>query len=130
MRKTIIWILLVTFSTASSLHAEDAVVLNRDDKAPFRGVLLSPDKAQELKDSVIELEGTKKLNVSLGVSLNLQQDIINRKDQQLKLMLESEDMLSKRLGEERSISDFTKVLCFAAGVLATILVLYGVKASH
>ena len=105
-------------------YSQDAITIQKGTQAPFTGILLPSDKAEDMKNAIIERDGLKKMNDSLKLSIDLQDDLINRKDNQIKVVLEQNDVLSKA---DKSTNTLEKGLWFSGGALAVILLLYGVK---
>ena len=121
------YIIILSLLLNNISWAQDSVVLPKDAPAPFAGILLSPEKAQELKNAVIERDGYLKLNDSFKKSLDLSVDMVNKQDEKVKLLMDQNDNLAKSLYSERSMSDVTKIIIFGAGVLSTVLIMYGVQ---
>jgi len=121
-------LIFANISTSCYCYADDkATPLNKGDAAPFTGLLLTPSQAQDVKNTAIERDALKAVNGSLNLSINLQDDIIKHKDNQITVMMQQNDNLSKNLYSERQTSTWEKAAWFAAGIITTGLVLYGVK---
>jgi hypothetical protein len=123
------WFLFLYFYFTTPCYSQDAIPIQKDTPAPFTGVLLPPDKAQDMKNTIFEKNALKKMNDSLNITINLQDDLINRKNNQITTVLNQNDKLAKTAYEERSMSNTEKAIWFFAGTLTTVLVLYGVKAA-
>jgi hypothetical protein len=122
-------ILLISLIVSSLListtaFSEDAVLINKNDKAPFTGVLLDTKKAQEYKNTTVERDNLKDLNLSLSTSLNLQTDLIQRKDTQLKLVLDQNDKLSQSVEKSRDTSELEKIVWFGLGIIISGISVY------
>lgn len=118
--KTILTLLLITSISLPTLSfADDAIVLNKDDKAPFRGILLSPRKAAELNDTELERD-------SLLRSVTLYKSNQDLYEKRTSVLLEQNDKLATQLYSARQTSDWEKVAWFGLGAVLTGLVGYGV----
>lgn len=127
MKKTL-WINLIISSTLllnSLCFAQDSVLLHQNDKAPYDGILLTQDKAQDVKNKLLEGDSYKLLNDSLNKSLNLQADIITKDDNKINLCMDQNDKLAKSLQSSTTMSDWEKVGYFLVGVFATAAAIYG-----
>lgn len=113
------------FLISTNCLAEDSVPLKKDQPAPFDGLLLSQDKAQEVKNSLVEKNALGKLNESLNVSLKIQEDIISRQQNKVQILLDQNDKLAKTAYDSQSVNDWVKIMWFGAGILTTGLVFYG-----
>jgi hypothetical protein len=109
MYKLIISILLVS----NISYATDSVYLNLKDPAPFAGYLLPEEEVKTLRDNTLERDMYKTTN--------------DLKDQQIKLLSDQNNNLSKTLESTSSLSTWEKVGYFAAGVLLTGL---AISAAH
>ena len=122
MNKLFVILLLIP-----SLSLADVQFIEKDKVAPFDGFLFPPEKANEVKVKVIERDNYKALSESYEKSLNLQKQNYDYQAEKIKLYMDQNDNLAKNLYAERNVSDWTKVMWFGVGVLATVLTLYGVK---
>lgn len=120
-------IILIGILINYQIKAEPSVPLKKGVPAPFSGVLLNNDKANEIKQKLIEKDRLELLNKSFELSIDLyKQDSVICEKRHNACMKEA-NSLSTDLQIARQTSDLTKVLWFGGGVLATILVIYGVK---
>ncbi len=117
---------LITLSLSLNTFAQDAVPLESGQKAPFTGILISNPTANELRSAVVERDGLKSINSSLNITVKLQDDIIARQNHQKTLLLDQNDKLALRLGEERSVGTWEKIGWFTLGVLATAAAGYSI----
>lgn len=127
MLKKLIKILTIITLINSYSFAQDAVLLNKDDKAPFNGFLLPQEKLQELHNNTLERDAFQKENESLNKSLNLQQTNLGLKDNQINILLNQNDNLAKALGSERTLNNWEKTGYFIGGIIVTGL---AIKAAH
>ena len=119
MKKILILLLVISTNLPTLSYSDDAVVLNKDDKAPFRGILLSPKKAAELNDTEIERD-------SLLKSLSLYKNNQELYEKRSSTLLEQNDKLATQLYSARQTSDWEKVLWFGLGAVLTGLTGYGI----
>lgn len=98
------------------------VVLHQGDKAPFDGILLTPDNAKALDDMKIDLETQKKVN-------GLQREDNEFYAQRLTLYKTETESLSKQLTEQRDSSIYSKIGFFILGAGITGLLGYGIYKS-
>lgn len=120
-------IFLTTLISINSL-AEDSVFLNKGQAAPYEGFLLDKEKVLDYRNTTFERDSLKLQNASLNTSLSLQNDIIARKDQQLKLYGDQMDKLATTAYNAENMSSWQKVGYIALGVLITGLAIKGVQA--
>ena len=111
----IIWMLLVSLVA----QAEEAVYVNKDDKVPFSGYLLSPDKANKVRLLQIDLSTQNRVNQLLTDENHIMSDRFDAAKQQ-------SEFLSKQLADQRSDGFFNKVGFFVLGCVLTGAVAYGV----
>lgn len=125
--KTLKVFLMVGTILTTNVHAEDVVILQKDSPAPFTGLLFTQQKANELKNGLVERDGLLKINESLNKSLTLQDNIIQKKDEGITTLLDQNDRLAKSLYNERTVSDWTRAGYFILGVIITGAAFYGAQ---
>jgi hypothetical protein len=106
-------------------YAEDAVLLQKNDPAPYQGFLLPKEKVQELYNATIERDSYKAANDSFEKSLKLEQTNSDLKDQKINLLLEQDDKLAKALYNSQSLNNWEKAAFFIGGILVTGLAIKG-----
>lgn len=109
----------------SNSYAEDALILNQGESAPYTGILLSEDKARELYD---EINKYKLLSESYEKSINLYKSNEEILDKKTKFLLEQNNHYYESLKKERTYDDLQKVVYYSLGFLSVIAGAYGVKA--
>lgn len=126
--KTIITSLLIATLTVQSAFADQAVTVKTGDvvsPAYDRGTLLDREKAEKIKDELIEKDGLVKQVESYDKTIKLyrsNEDILNsQKDMLVKQNIE----LTRTLNDTREMSDWTKIGYFVLGVGIAGLGVYG-----
>ena len=115
------WLISLTLLTSLSLNtfAQDAVQLEKDQKAPFTGILITNAIGNEMRSAVIERDAFAKMNESLNKIVTSQDSIISKQNQQKTILLEQNDKLALRLGDERSMGNYERIGWFVLGIVAT-----------
>lgn len=125
--KTLLSFLMIGLITINSAFAQEAVMIKKDERAPFEGVLFPLDQANKTRYQLIECDIKKQLNSSYERTIKLYKENEVYQDNKVNLLLKQNDELSKALTESKSTSDLQKILWFGLGVLATGLAIYGTK---
>lgn len=120
-------IFLIAIVIHNQVFAEDVKYLNQGETAPYNGFLFTVKRSEELRKMELDLDKYKYLNESLNKSLTYQNDIAAKKDEQIKLYEDRNDVLSKRLQEERSMTSLERFGWFALGVISVGLATYGIN---
>jgi hypothetical protein len=118
---------MIGLITINSAFAQEAVMIKKDERAPFEGVLFPLDQANKTRYQLIECDIKKQLNSSYERTIKLYKENEVYQDNKVNLLLKQNDELSKALTESKSTSDLQKILWFGLGVLATGLAIYGTK---
>ena len=126
MKKTLILILLL--ANINTAVADQAVTVKAGDvvsQSYDRGTLLDREKAEKIKDELIEKDGLVKQVESYDKTIKLyrsNEDILNsQKDMLLKQNIE----LTKTLNDTRQTSDWVKIGFFVLGIGIAGLGVYG-----
>lgn len=109
------------------VYADDVTFLEKDQKAPFQGVLFPRDQAVQLRKDLIDADLNKALNESYKKSLDLYKTTNDIKDEQINLLINRNDQLAKSLNSARETTGLEKFAWFALGVAATAATVYGIK---
>lgn len=126
MSKLILALILI----GNICHADYAIYLNQNDKAPHSGYLLSEDKVKELRNNTIERDGLKTINDSLTKQLTLTQQDSSLKDQKVNLLLDQNDKLAKTAYADHELNTWERVAFFVGGILVTGLAIQGVHSLY
>lgn len=124
MRILLIFSIIVN---ANLTFADEVTILDKDQKAPFSGVLFPKDQAQQMRKDLIDSDLNKQLNESYKKSIDLYKTTLDYKDQQIDVVMRQNDNLAKSLSSARSTSEWERFAWFALGVAATAATVYGVK---
>lgn len=119
--------IFLNLTNSTICYADESVVLQKNQSAPFAGILFTQEKSQDLKNKLIERDVLLQLNDSLRNSLNFQQDIINQTQSQKKLLLDQNDQLANSLYKERTMSNVEKAAYFVLGIIAVGVSAYGYR---
>ncbi len=114
-------ILLSNLATCKNAYADDAVSIEKGEKAPFSGILLPLDKAKELAVIKETADTNVKIIQSYKLSLDLQEDIIKRQDNKVKILLDQNDNLAKNLASARQVSDIERIVWVSIGIGTAVL---------
>jgi len=119
-------ILLVSSMIVNNVAlADDAVVLNKGQQAPYTGILLTEEKANSVYN---DLNKYKLINESLERTVSLYEQNEKLQDKRINILLEQNDKLAINLQQARTVSNWEKVLWFGLGFLSVGLGIYGVQA--
>lgn len=106
---------------------DDPTLLQKDQAAPYEGLLFSQPKAQDIRNKLLERDAFKSTNESLERTISLKTENITLLESQKALLLKNSDELATSLHAERTSNMWTYFGFFALGVGGTILGLYGIK---
>ena len=105
--------------------AEESIMIKKDERAPFEGVLFPLDQANKMRYKLIECDISIKLNESYERTVKLYKQNETYQENKVTLLLKQNDELAKALTESKTTSDLQKILWFSLGVVATGLAVYG-----
>lgn len=114
----------MTFSTVGK---SDATFLDKDQKAPYQGLLFPIDEAQSIRKDLIERDYLKLENLSLKRSVDLYKGNESIYQEQKTILLDQNDKLAKSLYAERQVTNWERLGWFVLGIGVTGLAIYGVK---
>jgi hypothetical protein len=122
MTNLLVSLLLIGSTTVS--NAQDSVFVEKNQAAPFSGILFTEKKAQQIRGELLEGDKTKlQLETEKNRSERLGQ-IIQLKDEEIELYHKQNERLVKANGR----SDTMQYIWFGLGVLATGMAVYGAGA--
>jgi hypothetical protein len=116
----ILKISLISLLISNIALPDDPTLLNKDQAAPYQGLLFSIGKANDLKNSVLERDSLLKINESLNKSITLQENIISKQNEKVDILLTQNDRLAKSLGDERVVGSWERFGYFLLGIVATV----------
>jgi len=122
---TSLLISLIIGNLNNALAAESSVALQKGSQAPFSGILISEEVAQQTRRDVIELVGQRSINESLNKSLQLQDLQIQKATDQIQLLEHQNKRLYDSLQQDKSMNNYERVLWFGLGVIGTGAAVYG-----
>lgn len=126
--KNLLSFLIIGITIANNCFASDqTVILKKDERAPFEGVLLPIDQANKTRYELLECDIKKELNTSYERTIKLYKENEVYQDNKVNILLKQNDELSKALTDSKSNSDLQKIVWFSLGVLATGLAVYGTE---
>src|SRR6267142_3267332 len=119
MKKLLIFLMLFSYSLCLADDNNDYALLNKDDKAPFKGYLISEEKGMKLKLMDLDLQSKiKVIDLQQQEQLVMQQRLTNSENEV--------NQLNKQLENVKDNSIWGKVGFFILGAAVTGLVAYGV----
>ena len=105
--------LSLIFST--TIKANDVVYIQKDEKAPFSGILFSESKAKEIRSDLLEADKVKLQLQSSEFKYNNIQRIVELKNEEIELY----EIQNKRLIQASQSTELSNYVWFGLGVLAT-----------
>ena len=105
---------------STNSKAEDAVYVQKDERAPFSGVLTTVEHSKVIATRLIEGDTYKALTESYQKTLELYKSNGELSEKKVNILLEQNDKLSEQLKSSQSLNDFQKALLFGIGVVTTI----------
>lgn len=121
------WTFLIILISLSNPVKADTVFISKGEPALFDGFLFDVEGGKKVKQRLIEAAYFESLSASLQTQVKLYEGIETRNNEKHTILMDRNNELSKNLNAERSMSSWEKAAWFAAGILTTTLVLYGVQ---
>lgn len=113
----------IVLSLSNIAYAEDAVYLPKAQPAPYTGILMPEDEAQQLRKDSIEKD-----SLSKSVDLYKSNELLYAK--KIDVLSEQNDKLAKTAFAERNLDTWEKIGYFSLGAVLTGLVAYGIYRTH
>lgn len=120
------FLIILIAATTNNALAEDSLILEKNQPAPYRGVLMPLESVQELRRNSLELDNLKLLNASLDRSIKIHlsnEEILEKK---ISILTDQNLKLHESVSSARSFSSIERIGYFALGVLVTGLTSYGI----
>jgi hypothetical protein len=119
------YLLIALLIIPQPVFADAVTNIEKGQPAPYSGVLMDKQKAEKVRDELIEKDALVKINESLNKSIILHrnnEDIITNQN---KMLLNQNIEVTKALNETRETSTITKIGYFLGGVIITGAAVYG-----
>lgn len=113
-------ILIICLITSGTVRAEDTVLIEKEQKAPFAGILFSLPKANEIRGQLLERDLYKELSDSQQKTIQLYKSNNELSESKVNMLLEQNDKLSASLRSSQSLNTWECVGLFTLGILATV----------
>lgn len=125
--KRLLSFLMISLMISNSGFASESIMIKKDERAPFEGVLFPLDQANKMRYTLIDCEIKTELNLSYERTVKLYKQNETYYENKVNILSKQNDELAKALTESKSTGDLQKILWFGLGVLATGLAIYGTK---
>lgn len=125
MKKLMIKVLSI-FLISLTASAE-TVTIEKDQKAPFKGVLMDTETAEQAKKDIESARILREMNTSFKETINLLQEKNIQTEKQKDIVIEQNLKYTKEIQKARSTTDLEKIVIFALGIGSTILLYNVVK---
>lgn len=122
MKKIIIYHLLI-FLIIESSYAQNAIDITKGQPAPYSGVLLSKEKAESIKNELIEKDKLKEINESYKRTVNLYKENEQYFNEQIKFLRNENNELNKKA----NFTDIEKIGWFTLGIILTGFTFKGIQ---
>lgn len=122
MKNLLISLIIVTISLNSF---SQVVSLNKDDKAPYAGLLFTKEKADELRKELLDKDSLTAENQSLGKQIDLYKRKEDISTNQINELLDANTKLSSHIKDQNS--EYRPLLWFVIGVATSTLTVYAIK---
>ena len=116
--------LLIFLLAASNAKCQDSQYIEKDQKAPYTGILFTEKKAQSIRNELLEGDKNKLLLETEKHRTDRLGQIIIMKDEEIELYHKQ----NNRLLKSNDRSDTLNYVWFGLGILATGLAVYGAGA--
>jgi hypothetical protein len=125
-KKILLLTLLFSLAYPPAL-ADQAVPLDKDQKAPFAGVLMDPEKANSVKVGLQERDLFEEITKSQAHSIDLLKSNNALNEDKVNKLLEQNDKLSESLRSAQSLNNWERIGLVVLGVVMTAAAGYAIK---
>lgn len=105
---------------STSSRADDAVYLQKDERAPFSGILTTVEHSKIIGTRLLERDTYKALSESYQKTLEFYKSNNELTEKKVNILLEQNDNLSLQLKDSQNLNDFQKALMFGLGIVVTV----------
>ena len=119
-KKALLFKLLYSLALYPCALADQAVGLDKDQKAPFAGVLLDAEKANSVKVGLQELDLYKAITESQAKSIDLLKQNESYNQNKVNILLEQNDKLAESLRSSQSLNSWERIGLVLLGVAVTV----------
>lgn len=113
--------LLIGLTTANNVYGQDSQYIEKDQKAPFAGVLFTEKKAQSIRAELLEGDKNKLLLETEKHRTERLGQIITLKDEEIEAYYKQ----NTRLLKSNDRSDTLNYIWFGLGIVVTGMAVYG-----
>lgn len=127
VKKTLLILLIISSLVSSNCFAEDkAQLLNKNEAAPYSGILLTLDQMQQLRKNTLERDDLTLINTSLTRQIDLYKTNEGLYNKKVDLLTTQNEKLYQNLYNEQKSSTWEKIGLIGLGFLASSLLSYGI----
>lgn len=116
--KKILTVILITLITSNVVFAK-AVKLEKEDKAPFTGILIDNSTANKMRVDIEVGEVNKKILLTKEILFRMSEEVLKDREKQVVILENQNNTLSERLYKHRSFSSLEKTTWFILGIVTT-----------
>jgi hypothetical protein len=109
---------------SNTVYAQDVTLLNKGEPAPYKGLLFTESKANEIRKELLELDTLKLMEKSYEKSIKYYKDNEELYKHKVDTLLVQNDKLSAAYIQIRERSDWENRLWFGLGMVLTGLAVY------
>jgi len=127
LKNSLILLISLNLVAGSSFAEEKVDYLEKGTPMPYSGFVFPVSKAQDCRLALIEKEQYEAIKASYDRSIKLYKTTERISDDKMLALSQENFNLSTQLSETKSSSQYSNILWFGLGVLATGLSIYGAK---
>ncbi len=121
----LIWSIFLSIALTSNSYADDVISLSKGEASPYTGILFPKDQADQMRVQLLERDTFKAMYDSAQKSIDYYKTDEEYNQKKLTIISEQNDKLASSLYTERQSSEWSKIMWFSLGVVATGLAVYG-----